>query len=232
MWAALQLSLGVMRTQTRRYMLLMRRVAPILFLLVACAEPRGEASSHKARDGDKPVDEALRQQLLARVERDQEARLALVHKQQQGQAPDAVDIERLLTVDTANVAWLKQVIAESGWPGHSLVGSDGANAAFLLVQHADHDTAFQVQVLPLLQRAYAVGEVEGQQIALLTDRIASARGEPQMYGTQADLVDGRVVLKALADSANVDSRRAAVGLPPIHEYVRLLDSVYTDHIRP
>lgn len=226
------MSSSAMRTQSRRYMLLMLRVAPVLFLLVACAEPRGEASSQEARDPAKPADEALRQQLLARVERDQEARLALAHKQQQGQAPDAIDIERLLTVDTANTAWLKQVIAESGWPGRSLVGSDGANAAFLLVQHADHDTAFQAQVLSLLERAYAVGEAEGQQVALLTDRIASARGEPQMYGTQADLSGGRVVLKAIADSANLDSRRAAVGLPPIHEYVRLLDSVYTDHRRP
>jgi hypothetical protein len=107
------------------------------------------------------------------------------------------------------------------------VGSDGANAAFLLVQHADRDTAFQASVLPLLERAYAAGDAEGPQVALLTDRLAVARGRRQVYGSQADIVGGRVVLKPIADSASVDARRARVGLPPLADYVRLLDSVYT-----
>jgi hypothetical protein len=177
-------------------------------------------------------DEALRRELLARLERDQAVRLALARKQQQGQTLDSLDVERVLAVDTANTAWLERVIAARGWPGRSLVGSDAANAAFLLVQHADRDTAFQARVLPLLERAYAAGEAEGQQVALLTDRLAIARGAPQVYGSQADIISGRIVLKPIADSAGVDARRARMGLPPLAEYVRMLDSLYARRPKP
>lgn len=149
-----------------------------------------------------------------------------MHKQQAGESPDSLDFQRMLAVDTANTAWLRAVVESHGWPGRSTVGTDGANAAFLLVQHADRDTAFQAMVLPLMERAYATGDAEGQQVALLTDRIATARGEPQVYGSQADISNGRVVLKPIRDSAGVDVRRARMGLPPLAEYVRVLDSVY------
>jgi hypothetical protein len=154
-------------------------------------------------------------------------RLALITKQQHGLTPDSLDIARVIAVDTANTAWLRQIIAERGWPGKILVGADGANAAFLFVQHADRDTAFQAAALPLLERAYAAGEATGQQLALLTDRVATARGQRQVYGSQADIVAGHVIVKPIADSARVDARRARVGLPPLAEYIRMLDSLYT-----
>jgi hypothetical protein len=176
-----------------------------------------------------PRDDALRRELLARLERAVQAvRDALARKQQL----DSLDLERVLAVDTANTAWLKRVIAERGWPGRSLVGADAANFAFLLVQLADRDTAFQARVLPLLERAYAAGEAEGQQVALLTDRLAIARGAPQVYGSQADIISGRIVLKPIADSAGVDARRARMGLPPLAEYVRMLDSLYARRPKP
>jgi hypothetical protein len=141
-----------------------------------------------------------------------------------GKQPDSALIARLRAVDAENTAWLSALVARNGWPGRSLVGVDGADAAFVLVQHADADTAFQARVLQLLARAYRTGEVTGQQLALLTDRVATARGNPQVYGTQLELVAGRAVLKPLIDSAGVDGRRAAVGLPPLREYLRLIDS--------
>ncbi|MGI8508936.1 MAG: DUF6624 domain-containing protein [Gemmatimonadaceae bacterium] len=56
--------------------------------------------------------------------------------------------------------------------------------------------------------------------------MAKARGQRQIYGTQANIANGRVVLDAIADSAHVDLRRAGMGLPPLREYIRVLDSVY------
>jgi hypothetical protein len=212
----------------------MHRAAPICLLLLACAAPPAGGPSAAASGGAvaRPQDDALRRELLTRLEADQAVRRALMRKQQQGQTPDSLDVQRMLAVDIANTAWLKRIVAERGWPGRSVVGVDGANAAFLLVQHADRDTAFQARVLPLLERAYAAGEAEGQQVALLTDRLAIARGAPQVYGSQADVIGGRVVLKPIADSAGVDARRARVGLPPLAEYVRLLDSLYAARPRP
>lgn len=206
----------------------MHRITLILFLLCACAGSRTSRSATLARTASaQPRDEVLRRELLKRVDVDQAVRFDLIRKLQQGEPPDSLDSERMLTVDTANTAWLERVVAKHGWPGRSLVGADGGNAAFLLVQHADRDTAFQARVLPLLERAYAADEAEGQQVALLTDRLAAARGKPQIYGSQADVTGGRVVLKPIADSADVDARRARIGLPPLAEYVRVLDSFYT-----
>lgn len=209
----------------------MRRIAPIWLLMVACAAPAGRAPAAVAGAAVGPQDGALRRELLTRLEADQAVRLAVMHKLQQGQTPDSIDGQRMVAVDTANTVWLKRVVTEHGWPGRSLVGSDGGNAAFLLLQHADRDTAFQARVLPLLERAYSAGEAEGSQVALLTDRLAVARGVPQVYGSQADIVGGRVVLKPIVDSAGVDVRRARVGLRPLAEYVRLLDSLLTGRPR-
>jgi hypothetical protein len=177
-------------------------------------------------------DEALRGALLQRVRDDQAARQQLIDAFQAGREPDSLLIARMLAVDTENTAWLKTVVGAHGWPGRSLVGADGANAAFLLVQHADQDTALQTAVLPLLERAYRAGDATGQQVALLTDRVAKARGQPQVYGTQANIVGGRVVLAPIADSVHVDARRASVGLMPLRDYVRALDSLYTARRKP
>ena len=123
-------------------------------------------------------------------------------------------------------------VARRGWRGRSIAGLDGADAAFVLIQHADADTAFQARALPLLDRAYREGEATGQQLALLTDRVATARGAPQLYGTQADLVAGRAVPKPIRDPAYVDARRATVGLPPLREYLHILDSLNASPAQP
>jgi hypothetical protein len=60
----------------------------------------------------------LRAELLHRAEREQAARRSREH-------------EAAIQVDAENLPWLKQVIADVGWPGRSAVGSDGANAAWL-----------------------------------------------------------------------------------------------------
>jgi hypothetical protein len=57
------------------------------------------------------------------------------------------------------------VIEKHGWPGKSLVGADGAQAAWLLVQHADLDREFQRQCLPLLKEAAEKGEASKQNLA-------------------------------------------------------------------
>ena len=69
------------------------------------------------------MDEELRSELFRRMEKDQVARKAMDH-------------EGMREADGENLPWLRAVIAEHGWPGASLVGKDGANAAWLLVQPA------------------------------------------------------------------------------------------------
>ncbi|HWE41668.1 MAG TPA: DUF6624 domain-containing protein [Gemmatimonadaceae bacterium] len=170
-------------------------------------------------------DEALRAALISRGRQDQAVREVFLA----GHHQDTTDLRLMSDVDADNTSFLKKIVAERGWPGRSLVGGDAESAAFLIVQHSP-DSAFQARVLPLLEKAYAAGEAEGQQVALLTDRVAVQRGQPQVYGTQASIVNGRFRLNPIADSVNVDRRRAALKMPPVAAYMRILDSLYSTRI--
>lgn len=179
-----------------------------------------------------PWDDALKAELLRRVAADQAVRDRLVAAMQAGTAPDTGLFMELRTTDSSNALWLQEAVARHGWPDRDVVGADGARAAFLLVQHADHDTAFQAAMLPALDAAFRRGQAEGQSVALLTDRLAVARHEPQVFGSQTTITDGRITFTPIADSAGVDARRARMGLPPLIEYRRVLDSVYGPKRRP
>jgi hypothetical protein len=62
------------------------------------------------------MNEELRAELLRRVAADQEAR-------------HARDLAAMAAADGQNLPWLRQVLADVGWPGKSLMGEDGAQAA-------------------------------------------------------------------------------------------------------
>lgn len=78
--------------------------------------------------------------------------------------------------DTKNRLWLKEVVLKHGWPGKSLVGSQGAIDAWLLVQHADNDREFQQECLTKME-ALPTGEVRPMDIAYLADRILCGTGK-------------------------------------------------------
>lgn len=165
------------------------------------------------------ADSLLARQLSLRVEADQAARELITLALERGRQPDAADGALALAIDSLNTAWLKGVVAERGWPKASEVGEEGASDAWLLVQHADRDRAFQREVLGLMEAAVAEGEASGSDFAYLTDRVRLAAGEPQVYGTQLKVVDGQPVPREIEDADGVDARRAAVGLMSLSDYI-------------
>jgi hypothetical protein len=117
-----------------------------------------------------------------------------------------------------NAAILDRVIQEHGWPGRDTVGEDGAEAAWLIVQHAIALPDFQRKCLTLLEEAAATGAVPPWQPAMLLDRICTYEGKPQVYGSSFDWdEDGLMSPRPIADPSSVDERRAAVGLPSLAE---------------
>ena len=70
------------------------------------------------------------------------------------------------------------------------------------------------------------GDLNGGAVAMLTDRVEVKAGRPQIYGTQLSLKNGQLVFDPIADSAGVDRRRRRMGLPPLVEYRRLIDSAF------
>ncbi|MEX2117516.1 MAG: DUF6624 domain-containing protein [Bacteroidota bacterium] len=74
-------------------------------------------------------------------------------------------------IDQRNTERMKDIIQQAGWPGKSLVGEDGAEVAWLLVQHADHDIQFQKNMLPLIEEAAKKGEATFVQATNLRVRV-------------------------------------------------------------
>jgi hypothetical protein len=128
--------------------------------------------------------------------------------------------------DSANTLWLKDYVGRWGWPTTGQVGREAVQSAFLIVQHAVHDTAFMRSMLPFIEDAHRRGDLDGGSVAMLTDRLEVKAGRPQIYGTQLSLKDGRWVFDSIADSAGVDARRKRMGLPTLAEYRRLVDSLF------
>lgn len=128
-------------------------------------------------------------------------------------------------LDRKNTERMKEIIAEIGWPSISKVGANASTAAWLLVQHADHDVEFQSYCLGLMQEMPRE-EVRSEDVALLTDRVRVNKGLPQVYGTQFTQVDGKHVPRDIEDPENVDERRKLVGLDTLDENIKRMYKKY------
>jgi hypothetical protein len=191
----------------------------IAVLATGCCSP-GSGSRLQQTNSFSIANPELRRELLARVEDDQAIAKEYYPKQHAGQL-DAALISRRESSLSNNAAFVKTTIQRYGWPGPKLVGRDGSSAAFLLVQHSDH--GFRKQMLPLVRKAYRGHKLSGQDYALLLDIDRVEDGKPQEYGTRLKPFDQwrnrEPVPELIREAANVDKRRAEVGLLPLSLYL-------------
>jgi hypothetical protein len=160
---------------------------------------------------------ALRAELVAMAEEDQRVRAALAAD---GSLFDGYH-PRMQAVHDKNAARLTEIIGRFGWLGRGLVGEDGSQAAWLVLQHAIGHPDLQRCGLVLLREAVARGDVPAVEAAILEDRIRFFEGRPQRYGTQYDWTEsGGLAPWVIEDEAGVDERRRSVGLGPLAEDVR------------
>lgn len=162
------------------------------------------------------ADLKLREELLQRRDADQ----VLLRKMRPGAPVDRDLTRQAEATQRENVRWLKKVVAERGWPGRSLVGVDGADAAWLIGQHADHDPDFQRECLDLIEKAAAAGEATLSNLAYLTDRVMVKEWGYQRYGTQFRPGPNGPEPVPLEDAGRVDELRASAGLIPFDDYRR------------
>lgn len=128
---------------------------------------------------------------------------------------------RMREVHERNAARLRALIESHGWPTRTLVGDDGAEAAWLILQHAIGNPSLQRRGLALMCEAASREEIPRAQVAMLEDRIRVNEGKGQRYGTQFDWDrDGRMSPLPIDDASNIDLRRSEVGLPPLAEDVQ------------
>lgn len=196
---------------------------PLLFVLLAALalplfaqQPAPEETPPQAEPVANPQ---LRDELLAMREEDQAARKEWIANQS-----DAALQKKVKEIDERNTKRVIEIIEQHGWPGKSLVGLDASAAAWIVIQHATPEVIDEY--LPLLKEAAAKGEVSMALVALTIDRQLVYHGKPQIYGSQFTSENGQWVPQTIEDPANVDKRRAEVGLGPLEEYARNLREAY------
>jgi hypothetical protein len=216
-------------------------VAALLPLLFWVAAAHVQLANAYGSDKDStPKEPALREELLEMEKSDVDMRNGVIKELAEKGIPfggsrsitDPALVKafmeptrKLNEMDRKHRTRLKEIIKKHGWPGQVLVGKDGAHAAWLIVQHADRERAFQKRCLTLMKKA-PKGDVELQDIAYLTDAILIAEKKKQLYGTQLQVKDNTFKPRALEDPANVDKRRKEMGMSTLAEYVEIAQAQY------
>jgi hypothetical protein len=121
--------------------------------------------------------------------------------------------------DSINEIKVKAILDKYGWLGSNVIGVNGNNALFLVIQHADLST--QEMYLPMMKEAVKNRNAKASSLALLEDRVALRQGKKQIYGSQVswNMETNEYFVLPLIDPDNVDKRRADVGLPPLERYL-------------
>ncbi len=183
----------------------------------------GVCEAQPASIAPAPVgDAALRTELLALGGQDQADRLGFSDAMKSN---DRAYAQRLMTADSLRTTRLQAIVGRHGWPTVALVGHDGVNAAWLVLQHSP-DASWQGEMLPVLERAARAGELPTGDVAQFEDRVLVQSGRPQRYGSSFTIVEGSLVPAPIENESQVDARRAAVGLPSMAEYAKLLAEMY------
>jgi hypothetical protein len=202
------------------------------------ASVQAQDADKNSQDNEPAVREpALRKELLVIEKVDQEARGAFYKSLREkgislGEVQSITDpaqmkvlfeqAGKMEAIDKKNRDRLKEIVDEHGWPGRSLVGKDGAHAAWLVVQHAVADLDFMRRCRDLMKAA-PQGDVEPMQVAHMTDRVLVKEKKKQTYGTELNV---KFEPEPIEDEANVDKRREEVGLMPLAEYLKVTREAY------
>ncbi|HKU88898.1 MAG TPA: DUF6624 domain-containing protein [Steroidobacteraceae bacterium] len=157
------------------------------------------------------MDESLVKALL-----DMEARDRALHAElTTGSEGDDPFHPRLEELHRAHASRLRQMIAVFGWPGFTLVGDKGAQAAWRIALHAIGEPAFMRQCRDLMDIASHNGDVPRWQFAIIDDRIRVYEGKPQRYGTQLREGPNGLEPHPLENESRINSMRMHAGLPPL-----------------
>lgn len=166
---------------------------------------------------------ALRTELLAMRDIDQKARDECT----KGDADEQIKclVKTLETVDKPHTKRITEIFAKQGFPSISQVGTDGVKAYFLLLQHSG-DLELKKKCESGIKTAFADKVLSPSEYASFVDRLLVEQKKPQIYGSNFESNDGKLVMSQTKDLPNLDARRKAIGLPPIAEYVKMLKEFY------
>jgi hypothetical protein len=169
------------------------------------------------------TDGGLRTQLLTMRDTDQAARGYVSGQPRGGGNPRMAS--NLDEVDAQLTTQLKAIVDKSGWPTIKLVGIDASNGAMLVLTHT-RDHAWQLSLLPLLEKLADEGRIDGASLAMVVDKELVSEGKLQRYGTQFKYTGDGMAMFGVEDPGGLDAERAKAGLMPMKAYQQQLEQMY------
>ncbi|HYJ85126.1 MAG TPA: VWA domain-containing protein [Pyrinomonadaceae bacterium] len=138
--------------------------------------------------------------------------------------PEAL-IKRMREFRDKNTARLCAIVKQYGWPTAALVGHDGVDAAFYLLRNGSTGS-LKVDLIPAIVAAVTRGDIARPEFAGFVDRLRLESGLKQLFGTQATIRDGLLVLFPIEAERDVDARRKQYELPLLADYLQFLEAKY------
>lgn len=117
--------------------------------------------------------------------------------------------QELALKDSLTFAQIDRILDAYGYPGKALAG-DAAPIPFYILGFAP--TALKEKHVSKLVTAATRDDISLKSLAFFIDKLRLAKGEKQLYGTQYYLKKDEYILYPVEDEANLESRRASMGL--------------------
>lgn len=120
-------------------------------------------------------------------------------------------------LDPIRLEQFKQHLRTCGWPGLPSAGRQGVDAAGQLLLRSSADSAFQEQVIDLVQERVGI-DIDAFGYAWLNDTIQVQHGRPQQFGTLIAAEGGTLGLSPKPERTP-RFWRDFLGLPPVEEWL-------------
>jgi hypothetical protein len=137
-------------------------------------------------------------------------------------------IHRMILADSLNYPLLKNIFSKYGFPNYDIVGQNGSQNFWLLVQHQDNHPAFQDSVLTKMKEEVDHGKASAVNYAYLIDRVKVNTGQQQIYGTQMQMNSDTTsfIPKPVINPDHLNERRKSVGMPSEENYIDVMNNRY------
>jgi len=115
---------------------------------------------------------------------------------------------------------VKVILDKYGWPTKEMIGEQGNWTICNVIQHSDNE--IRIKYLPIMRKAVKDKKLEPRFLVRAEDRIATEKGELQIYGGQMKYYPETKSFNVwpVYDPVNIDKRRAEIGLEPIAEFLK------------
>ncbi len=115
---------------------------------------------------------------------------------------------------------VKTILDKNGWPTKEMTGERGNWTICNVIQHSENEV--RIHYLPMMRQAVKDKKLEPRFLVRAEDRIATERGDLQIYGGQMKYYPETKSfnLWPVFEPENIDKRRTAIGLDSIAIFLK------------